>query len=188
MNIKQILTAGALTITLGFASQAASATCWNKAGGDYGVDPLLLMAIGWQESNGLPDAVGSLLKDGNRALGLMQINTIHLPELAEFGVKREHLFDPCVSVMVGAKVLRDCLDKFDQDLWRSVGCYYGGPYSKSYTAMDNYSKSVKGHYENYQIMYRGQSFDYTATNTESANYENQSQSDSNRNLEFIFFD
>ncbi len=26
------------------------------------------------------------LKDGNRALGLMQVNTIHLPSLARFGV------------------------------------------------------------------------------------------------------
>jgi hypothetical protein len=41
------------------------------------------------------------LKDGNRALGLMQINTIHLPNLARFGIRREHLFDACTSQKVG---------------------------------------------------------------------------------------
>lgn len=64
---------------------AASATCWDEAGRGYGIDPLLLKAIAWKESRGWTGAVGPKLKDGNRALGLMQINTIHLPNLARFG-------------------------------------------------------------------------------------------------------
>lgn len=186
MNIKKILTLSSLMFSSICVSQYASATCWSKAGGDYNIDPLLLMAIGWQESNGRTNAVGSLLKDGNRALGLMQINTIHLPELEKFGIKREHLFEPCVSVMVGAYVLRDCLDTFNQDTWRAVGCYYGGKYSKAYTAMSKYSKSVRSHYENYQIMFRGQNFAYTAASTQ--NTPQKSPANKYRNIEYIFFD
>lgn len=81
---------------------AASATCWDEAGRGYGIDPLLLKAIAWKESRGWTGAVGPKLKDGNRALGLMQINTIHLPNLARFGIRREHLFDACTSQKVGA--------------------------------------------------------------------------------------
>lgn len=184
MNIKKILTASSLIFLAACASQSASATCWAKAGGDYNIDPVLLMAIGWQESNGRTNAVGSLLKDGNRALGLMQINTIHLPELKKFGIKREHLFEPCVSVMVGAYVLRDCLDTFNQDTWRAVGCYYGGKYSKAYTAMKKYSKSVEGHYKNYQLMFRGQHFAYDTTSIPTTPRQNNHY----RNIEHIFFD
>ena len=48
---------------------------------------MLLKAIAWKESRGWTGAVGPKLKDGNRALGLMQINTIHLPNLARFGIR-----------------------------------------------------------------------------------------------------
>lgn len=73
------------------------AVCWDEAASMYGTDPILLKAIGWKESRGHVGAVGSLLKDGNRALGLMQINTIHLPALRKQGITRNDLFDPCTS-------------------------------------------------------------------------------------------
>lgn len=125
------------------------AQCWNEAAAMYGHDPYLLKAIGWKESKGYVGAVGSLLKDGNRALGVMQINTIHLPELKKHGIYRSDLFDPCTSIKVGAWVLADCL-KYYGEVWRSVGCYYGGKYSKAYTAMRNYSLDVKKHYQAYK--------------------------------------
>lgn len=130
-------------------SCSANATCWNEAAATYGQDPYLLKAIAWKESKGYVGAVGSLLKDGNRALGLMQVNTIHLSRLSKIGVRREDLFDPCVSQKVGAWVLAECMDKF-KEVWRSVGCYYGGPYSRAYTAMNLYAQDVKRYYEQYK--------------------------------------
>ncbi|UNW11171.1 lytic transglycosylase domain-containing protein (plasmid) [Acinetobacter indicus] len=131
-----------------FFSQAKAA-CWEEAAAMYGHDPYLLKAIAWKESKGHVQAVGSLLKDGNRALGLMQINTIHLPNLRKKGIYREDLFDPCTSQKVGAWVLADCLSKFGE-IWRAVGCYYGGPASKAYTAMRLYAQDVRKYYEGYK--------------------------------------
>lgn len=138
---------------------SAKAACWNEAAATYGQDPYLLQAIAWKESKGYVGAVGSLLKDGNRAIGLMQINTIHLARLNKIGVRREDLFDPCVSQKVGAWVLAECMDKY-KEVWRSVGCYYGGPYSKAYTAMNLYAQDVKRYYEQYKRK-AGLSLNYT---------------------------
>lgn len=128
----------------------ASATCWESAASRHGVDPLLLKAIAWQESRGNPSAVGPHLKDGNVALGQMQINTIHLPELAKFGIRREHLFDACTSQEIGAWVLSKCIAEFGST-WKSVGCYYAGSKSKNEAAQVAYVKDVQRWYAGYQL-------------------------------------
>lgn len=132
-----------------FLPGKAKASCWEKAGNDYGIDPLLLKAIAWKESRGWSGAIGPRLKDGNRALGLMQVNTIHLPSLARFGVRREHLFDPCTSQKVGAWVLSDCIQRFGAT-WKAVGCYYAGPASTNVVAQVAYVRDVKRFYEGYR--------------------------------------
>jgi soluble lytic murein transglycosylase-like protein len=134
---------------IGCLPLVASATCWEAAGNRYGIDPLLLKAIAWKESRGHPNAVGPVLKDGNRALGLMQINTIHLATLAKFGIRREHLFDACRSQEIGAWVLADCITKFGAT-WKSVGCYYAGPKSTNTAAQIGYVKDVQQFYAGYK--------------------------------------
>lgn len=126
--------------------------CWEQAGASYHIDPLLLKAIAWQESRGWSKAVGPKLKDGNRALGLMQINTIHLPALARHGIQRQHLFDPCVSQQVGAWVLADCIKRFGQK-WKAIGCYYAGPASKNTRAQEQYVRAVQKFYAGYQAQH-----------------------------------
>mgnify|MGYP000207967066 CR=1 FL=1 len=128
---------------------AASATCWEAAGERYGIDPILLKAIAWKESRGHPNAVGPKLKDGNVALGLMQINTVHLPTLAQFGIRRENLFDACTSQEVGAWVLSNCIGEFGAT-WKAVGCYYAGPKSKNTVAQIGYVKDVQNFYAGYK--------------------------------------
>ncbi|WP_338927643.1 lytic transglycosylase domain-containing protein (plasmid) [Mycetohabitans endofungorum] len=128
---------------------AASATCWEEAGRGYGIDPLLLKAIAWKESRGWTGAVGPKLADGNRALGLMQVNTIHLSTLTRFGIRREHLFDACVSQKVGAWVLADCIQRFGAT-WKAVGCYYAGPNSKNVAGQVRYVRDVQQFYEGYR--------------------------------------
>lgn len=136
-------------VLLAVVSATAQASCWEAAGERYGIDPVLLKAIAWKESRGWPNAVGPKLKDGNRALGLMQINTIHLPRLAEFGIRREHLFDACVSQQVGAWVLADCIARFG-GAWRAVGCYYAGPASRAFQAQAEYVDDVRKFYDGYK--------------------------------------
>ena len=160
------------------AAQSVKAECWDEAAEMYGIDPYLLKAIGWKESRGHVGAVGSLLKDGNRALGLMQINTIHMPTLRKQGIRREDLFDPCTSQKVGAWVLADCLKK-KGDVWVAVGCYYGGPASRAYTAMRLYAKDVKKYFEGYKrkaglpMVY--QPYNYAPQFTQTINTYNATQ-------------
>lgn len=127
----------------------ASATCWEAAGTRYGIDPVLLKAIAWKESRGHPNAVGPRLKDGNVALGLMQINTVHLQTLAQFGIRRENLFNACTSQEVGAWVLSNCIAQFGAT-WKSVGCYYAGPKSTNTAAQIGYVKDVQRFYAGYK--------------------------------------
>jgi soluble lytic murein transglycosylase-like protein len=131
-----------------FPTLASVPDCLIAAASQQKVDPILLVAIGWQESRGERRAVGPLLPDGNRALGVMQINTIHLPELQRYGFKREDLFNHCDSFAIGAYVLRRCIDEFGNN-WGAVGCYYGGPKSKAYAKIDIYIKSVQRYYAQY---------------------------------------
>ena len=179
-----------IVVFIGFSVNSAKANCWEQAGSRYNIDPLLLMAIGWKESRGKPTAVGPPLSDGNVALGLMQVNTIHLPRLRSYGVRREDLFDACTSIDIGASVLRDCINKYG-NIWRSVGCYYGGPASKAYTAMANYSSDVQRYYQGYVNMYRGQGVGYQNVNFQQSNYQIQNsttqRSDGIRHLESVLF-
>lgn len=134
---------------LAFAPALGWAKCWEEAGARYGVEPALLKAIGWVESRGWTNAVGPSLPGGNRALGLMQINTVHLPALQKFGISREHLFDACVSQHVGAWILRDCMARFGQT-WKAVGCYNTGPGSKNIDAQERYVQAVQKSYQGYK--------------------------------------
>ena len=145
------------------APMVSHATCWEEAGQRYGIDPSLLKAIGWKESRGWPNAVGPKLPDGNRALGVMQINSIHLPTLAKYGIRREDLFDACVSQQVGAWVLANCISQFGAT-WKSVGCYYAGPASKNTAAQVEYVTDVQRFYEGY----RRQQAQIAQVNTASA--------------------
>lgn len=129
-----------------FASVSAWADCWSDAAQMYSVDPDLLKAIAWKESKGWTGAIGSPLKDGNVALGLMQINTVHLPVFRKYGVKKNDFFEPCTSIKMGAYVLADCI-KAKGANWNAVGCYYGGAGSKAYRAMDGYIADVKVYYK-----------------------------------------
>jgi soluble lytic murein transglycosylase-like protein len=144
-SLKELIAAACFVFPL-----AVTASCWEEAGLGQGIDPLLLKAIAWKESRGWTGAVGPKLKDGNRALGLMQINTIHLPELARFGIRREHLFDGCTSQKVGAWVLADCIQRFGST-WKAVGCYYAGPASKNVSAQVEYVRDVKRYYAGYRL-------------------------------------
>lgn len=149
MNINTSTRLALITFILSAFAHSSKAHCWEKVGARYKVDPLLLKAIAWKESRGKADAIGSKLKDGNRALGMMQINTIHLPELKKFGIDKAHLFKPCVSQEVGAWVLSSCIRQFG-NTWKAVGCYYTGGASKNTAAQISYVKDVQNFYHQYQ--------------------------------------
>ncbi|MBY4898649.1 lytic transglycosylase domain-containing protein [Cupriavidus sp. AU9028] len=99
----------------------AQADCLDDAARFHGVDPLLLRSIALQESGMNPKATNRNA-NGSEDIGLMQINSIHLPRLAAYGITRKHLFDGCVSAYVGAWILRENIQRYGPT-WNAVGAY-----------------------------------------------------------------
>jgi soluble lytic murein transglycosylase-like protein len=83
---------------------AFAADCFKHAAQRYAVPVQLLQAIALQESSGNARAFNRN-RNGSYDIGLMQINSAWLPTLSRHGISSEHLFDPCVSVLVGAWIL-----------------------------------------------------------------------------------
>lgn len=52
----------------------------------------------------------------------MQINSWWLPRLAAYGTIREHLFDPCTNISVGAWILRQEINRHGPT-WKAIGRY-----------------------------------------------------------------
>ena len=95
------------------------AFCFNEAGAASGISPVLLQAIAKVESGMNPKAV-NINSNGSRDLGLMQINSSWVKPMKLDG---ERLFsDPCYNTMIGARILRDCIDHKGYG-WAAVGCY-----------------------------------------------------------------
>ncbi|WP_396432688.1 lytic transglycosylase domain-containing protein [Limnohabitans sp.] len=87
-------------------AQNVHAACFELAAQRYRVPVQLLKAIAMQESGGRAHAVNRN-SNGSYDIGMMQINSFWLPKLARHGITQQDLFDPCVSVLVGAWVLSD---------------------------------------------------------------------------------
>lgn len=117
---------------------AVHAYCFEKAGQYYNISPLLLIAISCVESNHRPDAVHRNA-DGSVDYCHMQVNSCwkkHLPDAWR------HLSDPCYCTMVGAWILRQCIDRYGYN-WDSVACYHAG---KSPSELDHPRKQAVADY------------------------------------------
>lgn len=95
--------------------------CWQEAGSRYQVDPSLLYAIARTES-GLDPAASNRNRNGSMDIGLMQINSAWLPDLARHGVSVQDLWDPCTNIHVGAWVLAQKMHRLGAT-WDAVGAY-----------------------------------------------------------------
>lgn len=123
----------------------SNATCntqgvFDRSAAKYGLDPVLLYSIALVESKANPGAVAT---NKNKSIdhGAMQINSVHLPALARYGIQRGDLFDPCVNVDVGAWILRQCFDRWGVT-WDGVGCYN----SSAQPHRRNYAEKVERKY------------------------------------------
>jgi len=104
-------------------SLLADSNYYEEAGKHFGVDPRLLWSIAKVESNHNPHAI-NVNKNGTEDIGIMQINTVHLPSLEKKGISKDDLFNPKTNIFVGAWVLQGCFKKhgFTKN---AVTCYNG---------------------------------------------------------------
>ena len=101
-----------------------SYACWEQAAQRYGVPAPLLVAIARVESGMNPHAVNRsyVKRTGTYDVGLMQINSSHLPVLAKYGIHEADLFDACTNIHVGAWLLAQDFARHGMT-WDGVGAY-----------------------------------------------------------------
>lgn len=102
----------------------AGQACWREAAQAWGVSADLLYAIARVESDLSPQAVNRshVQRTGSYDIGLMQINSTHLPRLARHGIQESDLLDPCTNMQVGAWILAHNIAQWGNS-WEAVGAY-----------------------------------------------------------------
>lgn len=113
-----------IVVSFILASRAVAQTCWDEAAQRYGVSAQLLYAIARVESSLDPQAVNEshVRHTGTRDIGLMQINSGHLPALKRHGITETDLQSPCININVGAWLMADNFARLGVN-WNAVGAY-----------------------------------------------------------------
>lgn len=114
-----------LSLASGFASgqvlAASREACIASAAARYQVPVDLIRAIIKTEGGTTGQTVGN--NNGSRDMGLMQVNTIHLPMLARYGITRDMVVnDECLNIQLGTFILHRELSR-GGDFWTNVGAY-----------------------------------------------------------------
>jgi len=105
-------------------AQQPSATerCLAPAAQRHGVNPKILRAI-LQVESGMRANVVNHNPNGTMDVGMAQINSIHFPELAQWGISPAQLMDPCVATHVAAWHLKRSLLRHG-NTWFGVAAYH----------------------------------------------------------------
>lgn len=136
-----------LSVLMG--SNQALAFCWEEVASRYDLEPELLLAIASVESGLRAQAMNYANLNGTRDIGLMQINSIHLPRLLKHGITEERLLnEPCLSIEVGASILAEFIQRFGYN-WTAVGAYNVGPGDgpQRQASRLRYAEKIWGRYE-----------------------------------------
>lgn len=109
--------------------------CIDEAAYHYSIPAPLIQSILDIEAGGLGVVANN--RNGTQDLGWAQINTVWLPELAEFDITRDDLLtDPCTNISVGAWILRKRYAKY-QNWPDAIASYNAGfrlEYGREYAA------------------------------------------------------
>lgn len=124
MNVRRLLVSlGAASLFAKLAAPTAFRDLFERIGKEHGVDPDLLHAIAWHESNMNPQAVGPTNSNGTRDYGLMQINEANF---AALGLDSSTALDPERSVRAAARLLAQIQQK-NASVFDQLAVYNAGP-------------------------------------------------------------
>ncbi|OJA86375.1 lytic transglycosylase domain-containing protein [Burkholderia ubonensis] len=125
-----------LLMLIAAASGTAHADCFDAAARVEHVNPDILRSIAYYESRF--DA-GALHRNANGTvdIGIMQINSVHLPELRRRGVGSNLLTNAGVNTLVGADLLRKQIQQYGPT-WRAVGAYH----SRTEGVTEEYARAI----------------------------------------------
>lgn len=134
-----LLMIGSIGIAHASSDSQTIVRCLYSAAKYQNVPVELLAAIAKIESNFNPNAI-NYNENGSRDIGLMQINSLWLPVVRQYGVTEKMLFDPCVNAHVGAWILAQEIARFGLTV-EAIGSYNVGPKGNKLTKL-NYAKKV----------------------------------------------
>ena len=157
----------------------SNAFCYEDAGDAYDINPSLLKSIARVESSLNPGAINRNLND-SIDMGLMQINSFWISRLRLDSGRL--LQDPCYNVMVGAKILRLCIDKYGYT-WEAVGCYNAVSRQKRINYAWKVFKELKAEDRRQKTEDRGQKAEDRREETEN---RRQKESEFKTNSSFSF--
>jgi soluble lytic murein transglycosylase-like protein len=104
---------------------AAQATCYDRAGKAFNIEPDLLRAISFRESSWRADAL-NVVSPTEYAVGYMQIHSQNFKHLEKLGITPEDLrTDACLNIHAGAYYLALAFKRWGVS-WRAVGAYNAG--------------------------------------------------------------
>lgn len=120
---------------------ASRLECVASASRRYGVHPQLIQAV--MKTEGGTTGQVSRNSNGSYDMGLMQINSIHLPELTRMGLTREQVInDECTNILVGTYKLRQAIDS-GTDFWTGVSRYHSKTPSKARRYLARVAKNLR---------------------------------------------
>lgn len=138
----RLLTVSGIFCFSSLAATAQEQSCWESAAYRYQVPAEALVAIADIESNMNPAAF-RVNKDGSSDIGLMQVNSRELPQLAKYGITRESLFDPCLNIHIGAWILASKINRHGYT-WSGFATYHSATPSRR----EAYTRKLISAYKN----------------------------------------
>lgn len=117
-----------LALSLSSAAFAGQPDCINEAAQCFQINPLIIKAIIWQESNNRQNVV-NINKNKTRDVGMMQINSIHFNSLKQKGISETDLKEnSCANIFSGSWILNKVI-KNNGYTWEVIGQYHSStPY------------------------------------------------------------
>lgn len=122
--LKQAIRIAAIALAALAATAANASLCFKEAADQYGVPEDVLRAIAKTESNYRADAFNRN-SNGTHDIGVMQINSGWLSELATFGIGERELREPCTNIKIGAWILSKNAQALGWN-WNAIGAYNVG--------------------------------------------------------------